>query len=93
MRAPWRWHWGRILALLAQCAGWAGALQWSPFFGIPCALWVAMNIRAGYTEPRSPTADTTPLQGEEADHRREVKFNGAQTTYTPPLTERHHQSV
>ena len=85
MKAPWRWHWGRILAFLAQCAGWAGALYWSSFFAIPLSLWVVLNIRATYTEPRSPTA---PAEEYYTPTRYDVKkrYNDAQTTFTPDVT-------
>lgn len=50
-RAPWRWGWGRILGLILRCGAWALALEWSPFFGIPLAAWIYMQLRAGYSEP------------------------------------------
>lgn len=86
MRAPWRWRWGRILRLCIQATAWHLAIQWSPFFTIPLAIWLVLQIRAGATEPLPSPTRGDAYEDKTAGHTREVKFNGAQTTYTPDVT-------
>ena len=85
MRAPWRWHWGKILALLAQCAGWAGALHWSSFFAIPLAVWVTLCIRGAYTQPL-PSPTGADEYESVTSYTAEKRYNDAQTTFTPDVT-------
>lgn len=82
MRAPWRWRWGRILALIAATAAWILLIRWSAFFAIPYALWLGAKVIAGDTEPRSPTA---PAVDPNAPTRYiiEKRYGNAQTTFTP----------
>lgn len=65
-RAPWRWHWGRIVAHLAVWLGWFLALRWSAWFGIPLSAYVYAQFRAACSEPRSPTGVQKGLDDEEA---------------------------
>lgn len=92
IRPPWHWRWGRILRLLLQCGAWWLAVLWSPFFAIPLAGWIAMNVVLGYRQPLpSPTVEPLPAQ-ETAGWRVERKHNGALTTITS-LVDGHHQKV
>lgn len=91
IRAPWRWRWGRVLLFLVKVAAWWVLLRWAPVLGIPCALWVAMQIRALPNEPL-PSPTVTPLPGEiVAGHRVERRYNDAQTTFHPGPD--HHDAV
>jgi hypothetical protein len=85
VRVPWRWHWGSILAFLAQCAGWAGALYWSSFFAIPLSLWVAIQIKY---QDQVPLPSPTEGDQYETVTRYDVqkRYNDAQTTFTPDVT-------
>lgn len=65
-RAPWRWGWGRILGLILRCGAWALALEWSPFFGIPMAAWIYMQLRAGCNEPLPSPTEAEEGQDKEA---------------------------
>lgn len=88
VRPPWRWRWGRVLLFLAKVAGWWVLLRWAPVLGIPCALWIAMQIRALPNEPL-PSPTVAPLSGEiVAGHRVEKRYGNAQTTFHPGPGER-----
>lgn len=77
MKAPWRWRWGTILALMLLWTGVGWVLHGAPVLGIAVASWFVVWIRAGYSEPRSPTGAGTPSVSKEAGHSVVVLGGGA----------------
>lgn len=65
-RAPWRWHWGRIVLMVLGWWAWSLALGWSAFFGLVLSAYLYAQLRAACNEPRSPTGDEKGLEDEEA---------------------------
>ena len=69
MRAPWKWDWRRISTLAVLCGvGFGVATAWPLLWNI-LGVWLFLWIRAGGSQPRSPTGAQTPLEGKEAGHR------------------------
>lgn len=75
MRAPWRWRWGRILALLLIWTGVLLVLGWAPVLSVAVAGWIVLWLRSDPHPLPSPTGD--PLSGdEEAGHSVTVLGSG-----------------
>jgi len=88
VNAPWRWRWGRILVLTAKGTAWWYVIDYAPATGIGFAVWMTMHIRAADTEPLpSPTAPSLP--NTLSSYNVEKRYNGAQTTFHPPVALRH----
>jgi hypothetical protein len=59
------------------------AVQWSPFFAIPVAVWFVIWVRAGGSQPLPHAEPEGVVTTIHAGHRVEKRYNGAQTTVTP----------
>lgn len=89
IRPPWRWHWGQICRLLAglELAYWA--IQWSPFFGIPVAVWFVIWAKGQDPHPlphrKREVVATTIIAGQRVERHN----NGARITVTPDAVRTH----
>lgn len=89
MRAPWRWHWLRIVRLATLWVLVGTVVFYATVLAVPLAFWLAAWIRAEYTEPVP-----SPTEGDTYDavtrYNTEKRYNDAQTTFTPEATRVQH---
>lgn len=90
MRAPWRWEWQKITVLLLLLgAGFAFCTAW-PLLWNGVGIWLFLWIRAGNSQPRSPTVVRAPSGGKEAGHEVEHDRTGiVHTVYEDRKSRRH----
>ena len=83
MRAPWRWRWGAILALLLRAGAWSLVIWWAPVLAIALAGWLVLWLKSHDPHPLPRPEPEGVVTIIHAGHRVEKRFNGAQTTVTP----------